>query len=141
MMSKHLPKSLGTLTMRLANLISPPLDHDQAPTAAVLPLLLSSSALPHQSQCSRGKFCTNRRTPALNGIRWVTDTTLLGNSGVARTLRSSAFARPTTVRRAFQPITTNLAPALSSRFASSDSARDGKIHQVIGAVVDGMRKF
>ena len=71
----------------------------------------------------------------------VADITLLGNSGVARTLRSSAFARPTTVRRAFQPIKTNFAPALSARFASNDSVKDGKVHQVIGAVVDGMRKF
>ncbi|MCJ1303263.1 atp2, beta subunit of the F1 sector of mitochondrial F1F0 ATP synthase, partial [Hypocenomyce scalaris] len=66
----------------------------------------------------------------------VADITLLGNSGVARTLRSSAFARPTTVRRAFQPIKTNFAPALSARFASNDSVKDGKVHQVIGAVVD-----
>ncbi|KAF2196705.1 alpha-glucan branching enzyme [Delitschia confertaspora ATCC 74209] len=32
--------------------------------------------------------------------------------------------------------TTSFAPALSARFASTDSAKDGKIHQVIGAVVD-----
>jgi len=57
-------------------------------------------------------------------------------SGFARSLRASTFARPTSVRRAFQPIKNNFAPAWSARFASSDSAKDGKIHQVIGAVVD-----
>jgi F-type H+-transporting ATPase subunit beta len=45
------------------------------------------------------------------------------------------------VQRAFQPIRKNLLPALSTRFASTEaasSAKDGKIHAVIGAVVDGM---
>ncbi|KAK3169968.1 atp2, beta subunit of the F1 sector of mitochondrial F1F0 ATP synthase [Lepraria neglecta] len=55
-------------------------------------------------------------------------------SGLARTLRASAFARPTTARRAFQPIKSNFSPALGARFASG--VGDGKIHQVIGAVVD-----
>lgn len=72
----------------------------------------------------------------LNGPRPLADLFLLGNSGLARTLRSSAFARPTVARCAFQPIKTNFAPALASRFASTD-ARNGKIYQVIGAVVDG----
>ena len=57
-------------------------------------------------------------------------------SGVARSfLRTSTFTRPTAGRRAFQPIKNNLAPALGARFASG--VGDGKIHQVIGAVVDG----
>ena len=57
-------------------------------------------------------------------------------SGLARSLRTSAFSRPSTTRRAFQSIKKNFAPALGARFASTD-VRDGKIHQVIGAVVDG----
>ena len=57
-------------------------------------------------------------------------------SGLARTLRSYGLARPTPTRRAFQPIRSNLAPAFAARFASS--VGEGKIHQVIGAVVDGM---
>lgn len=59
-----------------------------------------------------------------------------GNSGVARTLRTSAFTRPTVAKRAFQPVKNNFAPALGARLATT-SALDGKIHQVIGAVVDG----
>ena len=55
----------------------------------------------------------------------------------ARSLQAASFARPVT-KRAFQPIKTNFAPSLSARFASTDSAKDGRIHQVIGAVVDGM---
>lgn len=58
-----------------------------------------------------------------------------GYSGIARSLRASAFARPSIARRAFQPIKTSLSPALGARFASD--VREGKIHQVIGAVVDG----
>ncbi|KAF1989196.1 ATP synthase subunit beta, mitochondrial [Aulographum hederae CBS 113979] len=57
-------------------------------------------------------------------------------SGFTRSLRASAFRQPATARRAFNPIRKNFAPALSARFASSDAAKDGKIHQVIGAVVD-----
>ena len=60
-----------------------------------------------------------------------------GSSGLARSLRASALARPTVVRRAFRPVQKNLAPALGARFASG--VGDGKIHQVIGAVVDGMQ--
>ncbi|KAH7073558.1 alpha-glucan branching enzyme [Paraphoma chrysanthemicola] len=53
-------------------------------------------------------------------------------------LRASAsLRRPATVRSAFQPIKKSFAPALSARFASTESsAKDGKIYQVIGAVVD-----
>ncbi|KAI4116199.1 MAG: hypothetical protein LQ338_007754, partial [Usnochroma carphineum] len=57
-------------------------------------------------------------------------------SGLARSfLRPSAYVRPTAARRALQPIKSNFAPAVGARFASTD-AREGKIHQVIGAVVD-----
>jgi hypothetical protein len=56
-------------------------------------------------------------------------------SGVTRSLR--AIARPAT--SALRPqIARNFAPALGSRFASTDQKKVGKIHQVIGAVVDGM---
>ncbi len=57
------------------------------------------------------------------------------HSGLFRAARSSGLAHPTAARRAFQPIRTNLAPALGARFASQ---LQGKVHQVIGAVVDGM---
>ncbi|KAL8880228.1 MAG: hypothetical protein Q9192_008062, partial [Flavoplaca navasiana] len=50
-------------------------------------------------------------------------------------LRPSASVRPIATRRTFQPIRSNLPTALGARCASSD-ARDGKVHQVIGAVVD-----
>lgn len=53
-------------------------------------------------------------------------------SGIARSLRASAY-RPA-LRHAFQPRVA--APIISQRFASS-GVGDGKIHQVIGAVVDG----
>jgi hypothetical protein len=55
-------------------------------------------------------------------------------SGLARTFGRAAFARPTPVAR----LRATALPALSARFASSDVAQSGKIHQVIGAVVDGM---
>lgn len=62
---------------------------------------------------------------------------LTSYSGLARSfLRPSAYIRPTAARRAFQPIKNNFAPAVNARFASTD-VREGKIHQVIGAVVDG----
>ena len=64
-------------------------------------------------------------------------TRVASNSGLFRAARSSGLARPTAARRAFQPITSNLAPALGARFASQ---LQGKVHQVIGAVVDGMLK-
>ncbi|PWY77627.1 hypothetical protein BO83DRAFT_221307 [Aspergillus eucalypticola CBS 122712] len=58
-------------------------------------------------------------------------------SGLARTFGRAAFARPTSVaRRAFQPKTNGL-PSLA-RMASTEASSVGKIHQVIGAVVDGM---
>lgn len=77
--------------------------------------------------------------PPLRSIEDETDSNSMKNSGFQRSLRAS-FRRPATVQRAFQPIKKSFAPALSARFASTDSAKDGKIHQVIGAVVDGTRK-
>ncbi|KAJ5177592.1 uncharacterized protein N7500_000291 [Penicillium coprophilum] len=56
-------------------------------------------------------------------------------SGLARSFGRAAFARTTPVARAFQPIRSNALPALA-RFASSDASLTGKVHQVIGAVVD-----
>ena len=61
------------------------------------------------------------------------------DSGLARTLGRSAFARPQAARRVFEPLKRHALPAIASRFASTDSAKVGKIHQVIGAVVDGMK--
>jgi F-type H+-transporting ATPase subunit beta len=57
-------------------------------------------------------------------------------SGIARSLGKSAFARPSITRRAFEPLRKQVGPAFAQRWASTDSAKDGKIHQVIGAVVD-----
>ena len=57
-------------------------------------------------------------------------------SGIARSLRPAAFGRHQASPRTFQPLKKSLAPTVSTRYASSDP-RDGKIHQVIGAVVDG----
>ncbi|KAJ5456980.1 hypothetical protein N7530_012254 [Penicillium desertorum] len=56
-------------------------------------------------------------------------------SGLARSFGRAAFARTTPVARAFQPVRSNALPALA-RFASSDAKLTGKVHQVIGAVVD-----
>lgn len=55
-------------------------------------------------------------------------------SSFSRGLRS--LQRPV-ARTAFQPINKNIAPALSARFASTETAKEGKISAVIGAVVDG----
>jgi F-type H+-transporting ATPase subunit beta len=60
------------------------------------------------------------------------------DSGIARTLGKSAFARPAVTRRAFEPLRKQAFPILSQRWASTDNTNVGKIHQVIGAVVDGM---
>lgn len=63
-------------------------------------------------------------------------------SGLARTFGRAAFARSTPVNRcAFQPIKPNGLPSLTARLASTNAAQVGKIHQVIGAVVDGMLPF
>ena len=61
-------------------------------------------------------------------------------SGLARSLRATSTLRQPAVRRAFLPIKKNLAPSIAARYASTGSADIGKIHQVIGAVVDGMEK-
>lgn len=61
------------------------------------------------------------------------------HSGVARSLGRSAFARPSITRRAFEPLQRQALPAIAQRWASTEAANDGKIHQVIGAVVDGMK--
>lgn len=74
--------------------------------------------LPHLSQCSRGILLTFR----------IQLTMLTQCSGLQRSLRATCrapvFRSP--VRKSF-PL---------ARFASTDAIRDGKIHQVIGAVVD-----
>jgi len=57
-------------------------------------------------------------------------------SGVARSLGKSAFARPSFTRRAVEPLRRHGVPAIAQRWASTDTAGNGKIHQVIGAVVD-----
>ncbi|KIW13769.1 ATP synthase subunit beta, mitochondrial [Exophiala spinifera] len=57
-------------------------------------------------------------------------------SGIARSLGKSAFARPSFTRRAFEPLRRQGVPAIAKRWASTETAGDGKIHQVIGAVVD-----
>ncbi|KAK5688181.1 atp2, beta subunit of the F1 sector of mitochondrial F1F0 ATP synthase [Elasticomyces elasticus] len=54
-------------------------------------------------------------------------------NGIARSLRASAFRRPA-FQKAFQPKV--VVPAISQRYASTGGAIEGKIHQVIGAVVD-----
>ncbi|EDU46540.1 ATP synthase subunit beta [Pyrenophora tritici-repentis Pt-1C-BFP] len=56
-------------------------------------------------------------------------------SGIQQALRAS-MRRPAIRRSAFQPLKKSFAPALSTRFASTDAANHGKIHQVIGAIVD-----
>ncbi|RYN37834.1 ATP synthase subunit beta [Alternaria arborescens] len=56
-------------------------------------------------------------------------------SGIQQALRAS-MRRPAIRRSAFSPMKKSFAPALSTRFASTDATKDGKIHQVIGAIVD-----
>ncbi|KAF1997221.1 mitochondrial ATP synthase-like protein beta subunit [Amniculicola lignicola CBS 123094] len=56
-------------------------------------------------------------------------------SGIQRSLKAS-LRRPAVVQRAFQPINKAFTPALARYATTEASARDGKIHQVIGAVVD-----
>ncbi|GME27791.1 alpha-glucan-branching enzyme protein [Neofusicoccum parvum] len=77
------------------------------------------------------------RTAIVSALENTNADTIRANkgSGINRSLRASAFRRPA-LRSAFQPIKKNFAPALSARFASTDVAQGGKIHQVIGAVVD-----
>lgn len=85
-----------------------------------------------QARCGRGKNIFNTMSDVPIKL------TKHQHSGLSKALRTSSISRPTAARHAFQPIRKNLAPALGARFASS--AGDGKIHQVIGAVVDGMLK-
>jgi F-type H+-transporting ATPase subunit beta len=54
------------------------------------------------------------------------------NRGI-RAARPAAFRRPAIQRAQFQK---TFAPAIAQRFASTDAAREGKIHAVIGAIVD-----
>ena len=63
-------------------------------------------------------------------------------SGLARVAARSA--RPTFARTSIPSLANKAAPAfaapLQQRWASAEvSAKDGKIHQVIGAVVDGTK--
>ncbi|TKA45251.1 ATP synthase subunit beta, mitochondrial [Friedmanniomyces endolithicus] len=82
------------------------------------------------------------RNPALNYLWATSRSASVGTGfldrvlthGIARSLRASAYARPA-FQRAFQPKV--VLPAISQRFASTEGgAKEGKIHQVIGAVVD-----
>ncbi|KMU73917.1 hypothetical protein CISG_03895 [Coccidioides immitis RMSCC 3703] len=59
-------------------------------------------------------------------------------SGVARTFGRSAFARPasTILSSTRSAVGNNALRALSARYASTEAGKTGKIHQVIGAVVD-----
>lgn len=105
------------------------------PTSISITSPLPSIPSRDPSKCSAGTLqavATNFRETS------PTDPTAL-HSGIARSLRASA-RRPATLQRAFQPIKPSFAPALSQRFASTASNTDGRVHQVIGAVVDGMRK-
>jgi hypothetical protein len=101
------------------------------------PLYTPSSPSNHPQTCSRGAL-----SPIcdLSELQWAF--TAVANSrcsGIARTLgRSVLSARPQVTRRAFEPLRKQAIPAVTARFASSD-VKTGKIHQVIGAVVDGMK--
>jgi hypothetical protein len=53
------------------------------------------------------------------------------HSGVARTLRAAALRPAATPVRSF-------APAVQRFASTTPTGQDGRIHQVIGAVVDGM---
>lgn len=70
--------------------------------------------------------------PIDDELRW-TDANF--DSGIQQALRAS-MRRPAIRRSAFQPIKKNFTPALSTRFASTEAQKEGKIHQVIGAIVD-----
>ncbi|KAL2350445.1 alpha-glucan branching enzyme [Cryomyces antarcticus] len=82
------------------------------------------------------RIVINSDSPAFGGLGRVDESTRFFTTPFSWNGRKNFLQRPATARRAFQPIKSNFAPALSARFASSDSAKDGKIHQVIGAVVD-----
>ncbi|KAI9748605.1 MAG: atp2, beta subunit of the F1 sector of mitochondrial F1F0 ATP synthase [Lichina confinis] len=58
-------------------------------------------------------------------------------SGVARCLHQTrAITRPRAFQSAFRPLQQNAVPSLAARWQSTEAARKGKVHQVIGAVVD-----
>ena len=88
------------------------------PTSISITSPLPSIPSRDPSKCSAGtlqavapNFC--ERNPA---------DTPAHHSGIARSLRASAFRRPATLQRAFQPIKPSFAPALSQRFASTDAS-------------------
>lgn len=60
-----------------------------------------------------------------------TNTDALASGIASAALRASLKSRPAAVQRAF-------IPAVAQRLASTQTAQAGQIHQVIGAVVDGM---
>merc|ERR1712000_760028 len=77
-------------------------------------------------------------TPFLSPLSTLKLSAKMLKSGIARALGKSA--RPTFARSTITPLRQKAAPAFAQpfarRWASTDKAQDGKIHQVIGAVVD-----
>jgi hypothetical protein len=111
-----------------------------SPPKTTYPYHLSSTP----PSCSRGMspaITTRRPFHSLNiDLFFIPPFRLLltfSSSGLARTFGRATYARPSPVARAFQPLRSSALPALSARFASSETAQAGKVHQVIGAVVDG----
>lgn len=92
----------------------------------------------HRSQCLTGML-----RPCHDAIGW--PLMLMRCNCSIRAASRAAGVRPALnlSRPAFQPIKKNFAPAVCTRLAStSTSAKDGRIHTVIGAVVDGtLRKI
>ena len=105
------------------------------PKPTPFPLNTPRSSTP--PSCSRGMFTSSDRLNLSISRFFLDPFPLTLSSGLARTFGRAAFARPTPVARAFQPLRSNALPALSARFASSEAGQAGKVHQVIGAVVDG----
>jgi len=81
---------------------------------------------------------TSSSTPFLSPLSTLKLSAKMLKSGIARALGKSA--RPTFARSTITPLRQKAAPAFAQpfarRWASTDKAQDGKIHQVIGAVVD-----
>merc|ERR1712000_536221 len=77
-------------------------------------------------------------TPFLSPLSTLKLSAKMLKSGIARALGKSA--RPTFARSTITPLRQKAAPAFAQpfarRWAPTDKAQDGKIHQVIGAVVD-----
>lgn len=96
------------------------------------PVLTTTTPLYHpqtHSPCSGGKATAQWRCPLMKAHPLTNPRC----SAIPRSLRAASnLARPQ-----FQPIRKNFAPAIASRFASTSTTKDGLIHQVIGAVVDG----